>query len=96
MEIASLGKYSFLKKAKSAKDYKRNLLFFMPTEELHGANIFQRLSHNYQVVQPYLEMIDADFIQLMNSHVRNIATYLDPKVVINFNIKFILENSQER
>jgi len=45
----------------------------MPTEELHGSNIFSRLSNNYNIIQPYLEMIDKPFIDWMNKQVYNIA-----------------------
>ena len=40
MEIASLRKYSFIKKARISNDYKKSLLFFTPSEELKGANVF--------------------------------------------------------
>lgn len=50
-----------------------SLMFFTPTEELHGSNIFSRVSNNYNIIQPYLEIIDKEFIQFMNMKVYNIA-----------------------
>lgn len=35
------------------------ILFFTPCEELNGASIFTKLSANYNIVQPYVEQIDA-------------------------------------
>ena len=70
MEIASLKKFATLTKAK------KDLIFFTPSEELNGANIFSKLSNRYSIVQPYLEKIDSDFIQFMNKSVKNIAFYL--------------------
>ena len=68
MEIASLRRYSLIQQSKKSEDIK-NLLFFTPTEELDGGNIFSQLSNNYSVMQPYLEKIDAEFIALMNNNV---------------------------
>ena len=68
MEIASLRRYSLIQQSKQSEDIK-NLLFFTPTEELDGGNIFSQLSNNYSVMQPYLEKIDAEFIALMNNNV---------------------------
>jgi hypothetical protein len=42
----------------------RAILFFNPSEELQGSNIFSKLSNQYSVIQPYLEMIDEHFIEL--------------------------------
>jgi hypothetical protein len=39
MDIASFARYAFIRKAKYSKEVDRDLLFFIPTEELHGANI---------------------------------------------------------
>ena len=50
-----------------------SLLFFTPTEELDGSNVFSRLSNNYNIIQPYLEIIDKEFIAWMNKKVYNIA-----------------------
>ena len=72
MEIASLKKFAILTKAKK----EGNLIFFTPSEELKGANIFSKLSNRYSIVQPYLEKIDSEFIQQMNKNVQNIAFYL--------------------
>jgi len=55
MELASLKRFSFLGKSKKSNDIKQGLLFFTPTEELHGSNVFSKLSKNYNVMQPYLE-----------------------------------------
>lgn len=80
MEVASLVRYIGLRTGRSTQDQvKRARLFFTPMEELHGSNIFARLSNNYRVIQPYLDMIDPDFIQSMNDNVKNIALYVDPK-----------------
>lgn len=69
MEIASLKRYCCLRQAKWSKDQSVNLLFFTPTEELKGGNIFSKVSSNYSIMQPYLEKIDGDFIKLMNQNV---------------------------
>lgn len=53
-------------------------MFFTPSEELHGSNMFSRLSHHYNIIQPYLEVIDSDFINLMNHQVNNVAMYANP------------------
>jgi hypothetical protein len=45
------------------------LLFFTPTEELAGGNMFSKVSSNFSVMQPYLDMIDGDFINIMNQNV---------------------------
>lgn len=67
MEIASLKKFAFLNNVKYSKDQlKKSLMFFTPSEELHGSNMFAKLSHHYIIIQPYLEMIDKDFIHIMN------------------------------
>lgn len=36
------------------------------------------MSNNYTVIQPYIEMIDGEFITKMNNNVQNIAVYVDP------------------
>jgi hypothetical protein len=64
-----------------------HLLFFTPTEELQGGNIFQHVSSNYSVMQPYLEKIDGEFIKLMNKHVQNIAMYVKPNYMLLDNVK---------
>ena len=55
------------------------LLFFTPSEELKGGNIFSRVASNYSIMQPYLEKIDAEFIENMNSNVQNISTFINPE-----------------
>ena len=57
-------KYALLKMAYKFDIKKRSLLFFTPTEELHGANIFSKLANQYSIISPYLELIDEDFIKL--------------------------------
>ena len=77
MEISSLKKFTFIGQAKSRNDSKMMaLLFFTPTEELAGGNMFSKVSSNLDIMQPYLEMIDSDFINLMNKNVQNIAMYV--------------------
>lgn len=67
MEIASLKKFAFLSSLKHSQDkLKKSLMFFTPSEELHGSNIFSKLSHHFNLIQPYLEIIDSEFIQIMN------------------------------
>lgn len=44
-------------------------MFFTPSEELHGSNMFSRLSHQYNIIQPYMDVIDSDFINIMNLQV---------------------------
>jgi hypothetical protein len=39
-----------------------SILFFTPAEELSGGNIFSKVSNKFNVMQPYLEKIDSDFI----------------------------------
>ena len=70
MEIASLKRYSTLLQIISTQDkQQKSLMFFTPAEELHGSNIFSRLSNHYNVIKPYLEVIDSEFIQDMNNQV---------------------------
>jgi hypothetical protein len=76
MEIASLKRLAFIKRAKKSTDYKLYILFFTPTEELNGGNIFAHVSSNYGVMQPFLEKIDGEFLKLMNINVQNISMYL--------------------
>jgi len=52
------------------------MIFFTPCEELDGSNIFTKLSANYNVVQKYIEKIDAIFIEYMNHKIRNIYYYI--------------------
>lgn len=64
------------------------MLFFTPTEELHGANILQRLSTDLQSIKPFLEKIDSDLVATMNYNVKNMAKYLDS----SFSIREIHQN----
>ena len=41
-------------------------------------------------------MIDVDFIKIMNKHVRNIVTYIDPQTVIYFNVKHTVQGYQHK
>ena len=92
MEIASLKKYSFIKAAKRSNGLKKSILFFTPSEELKGGNIFQKLSNNYSIIQPYLDIIDADFVMQMNKNAKNIALYVDPKRLNVNGMKFVLDS----
>ena len=62
MELASLRRFSQLALVDQSNEQTRRILFFTPTEELNGSNIFSKLSNHYSVMQPYLEIIDSDFI----------------------------------
>ena len=61
MEIASLSRYVFIKNVtmNNQQGMNRMILFFTPCEELEGASIFTKLSSNYNIIQPYVEQIDA-------------------------------------
>ena len=91
MEIASLKRFAFIRSAKYSNDYKVNILFFTPTEELNGGNIFAKVSSNYSVMQPFLDKIDSDFIKLMNKNVQNIALYVKPNFFVVNNIRINCE-----
>lgn len=70
MEIASLKRYVFLRQAfLSDNKTKKSLLFFTPTEELNGSNIFSKVSSKIIIMQPYLDQIDMEFINMMNANV---------------------------
>ena len=69
MEIASFRRYAFIRMAYKADGWKKAILFFTPTEELHGSNIFSKLATKFSVIQPYLDMIDEDFIAFQNRYV---------------------------
>lgn len=74
MELATLRRFTQLVQVQSNKNKRLlSLMFFTPTEELHGSNMFSRLSNNYNIIQPYLEIIDKSFIEWMNRQVYNIA-----------------------
>lgn len=55
-----------------------SFVFFTPCEELNGTNIFAKLSDNYNVIQPYLDIIDREFIDWINNKVYNIARIVKP------------------
>ena len=44
---------------------------------MKGASIFSKLSNNYDVIQPYIEKIDANFIDILNNRIRNTNNYLN-------------------
>lgn len=81
MEIASLIRYAFLKTCRGATGRCKSLLFFTPCEELNGGSIFQKLAANYNLIQPYIDKIDAHFIDYLNYKIRNINHYLSQKCV---------------
>ena len=81
MEIASIKRFAFIKHAEQLDNHNKGMLFFTPAEELHGANIFAKLSSNYAVIQPYIDMIDGEFITLMNTNSNNIAMFANPNYV---------------
>ena len=62
MEIASLKKYAQICLTDRSNLEEMSILFFTPAEELSGGNIFSRVSNKFNVMQPYLEKIDSDFI----------------------------------
>ena len=59
------------------------LHFFTPCEELDGSSIFTKLSANYNVVQKYIDKIDANFIDYLNMKIRNILFYIQAKCLKN-------------
>ena len=84
MENGSLKRFVFILNERNTTDmHKKGLIFFTPTEELNGSNIFARLSNNFRIIQPFLDMIDTEFISSMNKNVCNVALYVDPKKEIN-------------
>ena len=58
MELASLFRYSYMKKTRNTENIERLLVFFTPCEELGGGNIFACLAADYNTIQPYLAKID--------------------------------------
>jgi hypothetical protein len=54
----------------------RQLLFFTPCEELAGGSIFTKLSFDFNVIQPFVEMIDAEFIDHLNQKIKSINHYI--------------------
>jgi hypothetical protein len=79
MEIASLQRYCHLRNQETKNENEMALFFFTPAEELKGGNIFSRVSSNFSIMQPYLEKIDAEFIDIMNKSVNNISTFIKPE-----------------
>ena len=70
-------KYAYILQAKQyMDDQMRTLLFFTPSEELHGGNIFARVAHKFSVIQPFLDKIDREFIDLMNKNVCNTTKFI--------------------
>lgn len=47
---------------------------------MKGASIFSRLSNNYDVIKPFIEKVDTDFIYLMNTSIRNIYNTLNKQM----------------
>lgn len=80
MEIASLIRYAFIKRAKDSTGINKSLLFFTPCEEMKGGSMFSKISNNYDVIQPYIEKIDTNFIKTLNNGVRNINNYLNKSI----------------
>jgi len=80
MEIASLRKFSFIREFRSLEDDQLRLLFFNPTEELRGANVFSKLSNHFGVLQPFLEVVDSQFIKLMNSDIDSVFNRLNSRL----------------
>jgi hypothetical protein len=76
MEIASLTKYAFIRKARNMQGLSKCLLFFTPCEEMNGGSVFSKLAANYNIIQPYLDKIDGTLINLMNINIRNILRYI--------------------
>lgn len=66
MEIASLKRYAQICLTDRQNVDEMSFLFFTPSEELCGGNIFSKVSNKFNVMQPYLEKIDREFIQMMN------------------------------
>jgi len=66
MDLANLGKFASIKKVDPSNVQQMKYLFFVPSEELQGGNIFSRLASNYKVIQPFLDAIDSEFIEQMN------------------------------
>ena len=67
------------------------LLFFTPCEELDGSNIFTKLSENYDIVQKYIEKIDANFIEYLNFKIRNIYFYINKSTLKSSDLLNILD-----
>ena len=50
MEMASIKRFAFIRQANILDNYQKGMLFFTPSEELHGANMFAKMSSNYAVI----------------------------------------------
>ena len=79
MEIASLIRYAFIRKARTQTGKNKALLFFIPCEELSGGSIFSELSANYNIINPYIDKIDVAFIDEMNAKIKNVYHYISTK-----------------
>ena len=77
MEVASFRRFAFMKRAMKEEGINRLLLFFTPCEELAGGSIFTKLSFDFNVIQPYVEQIDAQFLEILNLKIRNIHYFVN-------------------
>ena len=94
MEIASLMRLSLIASENDEQtSFNKMLLFFTPCEDLDGSNIFAKLSANYDVIQKYIEKIDAKFIEFMNFKIRNIYFYIYKSTLKSTNLTNILDQS---
>ena len=91
MEIASLKKYAQICLTDRSNLEEMSILFFTPAEELSGGNIFSRVSNKFNVMQPYLEKIDSDFISQMNLNVCNISLYVNSNYILINNHRLRLQ-----
>lgn len=66
MEIGSLIRYVSIKSWRIMNSNNDTIAFFTPCEELKGSSIFSQLSHDYNLISPYLERVDTSLIQRMN------------------------------
>ena len=66
MSISNLIRFVQINKAKLTQNEIFDMLFFLPCEELGGANMLQRLCTDYDTIKPFLEKIDSDFVMKMN------------------------------
>lgn len=81
MDIASLTRFAFLTGANLDNSGILNtLMFFLPCEELNGGSIFTKLAFDLNIIQPYLEKIDVEFINLMNTRIRNVKYFMNQKM----------------
>ena len=73
-------RYVFIKNSRNHQGMDKMLMFFTPCEELNGGSMFSKLAANYNIIQPFVEKIDAHFIEYMNFKIRNIKYYLKDKL----------------